>query len=44
MVISQPGAILSGLLVVIVQTLWSMPMAAAVYFPVRAIARKTVSA
>lgn len=44
MVISQPGAILSGLLVGIVQTLWSMPMAAAVYFPVRAIARKTASA
>ena len=34
----QPGALFHCLFVVIVQTLWSMPMAALLYFPVEQIA------
>ena len=36
----QPGTLLHGLLVVILQTLWSMPMAALLYFPVEQIASR----
>lgn len=35
----QPNAILHCLLIVLVQCLWSLPMAAAIYFPARAISR-----
>lgn len=42
-VLAQPGSILYCLLMVVAQTLWSMPMAAAVYFPARAIARRQTS-
>jgi len=35
----EPGAILYCLLMVLAQTLWSLPMAAVVYFPARAISR-----
>ncbi len=36
----QPGAILHGLLIVVLQTVWSMPMAALLYFPAEQIASR----
>lgn len=38
--LADPGAILSALLIVLLQTLWSLPMAAAVYMPVKHIHRR----
>ena len=38
--ILEPDAIFYCLLMVLAQTLWSMPMAAAVYYPVRAVHRR----
>lgn len=39
-ILVEPGSVLACLLTVAVQTLWSLPMAVAVYFPARSIHKK----